>query len=378
MPASIRASRVRPHSTSRGAHPCARRAGPRGPRRAPPASRRAGTRARRAPPARGRASRGRGGLRVRGRRSSRFRVSERSAGQPRPPWLRARVTLGVRPLHPGGEGARSVRFSTEDAPDAGETVTLGVRALRGRRGAPAGGRARRLAGRGDGARATRLQRAGGGPQLPRGGGAARPSGPAGRAGGHCADPRACPARHADRGIRRLRRRRSLLDGDARPHPARARRRPGLDAAEPLRRGLWALGRRGRAARGARDGIARDRRLRGHRGRAGGGGPRSRARRRRHGPPPARTGASRLPARASRPARRRGLSRSALRRRGRPEALAGAPGRRPATTRAAPKRISTSRRSPRSATSSRSATRTGASSGRGCARSRAARSRGCAR
>ena len=235
-----------------------------------------------------RASRSRGGLRVRGRRSSRFRVSERRPGSPGTlapragdPGVYGLSTQGERAPVPSASPPRMLRMQAR--PSRWECVPYEVDA-----GAPAGGRARRVARRGDGARATRLQRAGGGPPLPRGGGAARPSGPAGRAGGLRAHPRACPARHADRGIRRLRRRRRLLDGDARPHPARARRRPGLGAAEPLRRGLWALGRRGRAARGARDGTARDRRLRGHRGRAGGGGPRRRARRRRHGPPPART------------------------------------------------------------------------------------------
>ena len=76
-----------------------------------------------------------------------------------------------------------------------------------------------------------------GAALPRRGRATRPAHAARRAGRReliCAHVR---RGSRDRRLRRLRRRRRLLDRDPRADAAGARRRPGLGAAEPLRRGL---------------------------------------------------------------------------------------------------------------------------------------------
>ena len=116
------------------------------------------------------------------------------------------------------------------------------------------------------------------------------------------------ARLADRGVRRLRRGRRLLHRDPAPDPARARRRSGLGAAEPLRRGLRPLRARGRAAGRARGGAARHRRLRHHGRRAGGRRPRGGSRRGRHRPPSPGRRAARLHRRAPR-ARRTTAARS---------------------------------------------------------------------
>ena len=119
-----------------------------------------------------------------------------------------------------------------------------------------------------------------------------------------ADPRPPAPGLADRGVRRLRRRRRLLDRHARPRPARARGRPRLGAAEPLRRGLRPLGRRRRAACRSRHRAAGHRRLRHHRRRAGRGGQGGGPGRGRHRPPPPRPRAARLRGRASRARRLR--------------------------------------------------------------------------
>ena len=184
------------------------------------------------------------------------------------------------------------------------------------------------------------------------------------------------ARLADRGVRRLRRGRRLLHRDVAADPARARGRPDVGAAEPLRRGLRPVRARGRAAGGPRGGAARDGRLRHHRRRAGGRRPSGGPRRGDHrSPSPGRRAAGlhrrtpgagrlRLPG-AVRLGRRAEAERGAVRRR-RPRSGRGAP------------RTSTSPRSPRSATSCRCAARTGASCARGSWRSGAPAGRACAR
>ena len=203
-----------------------------------------------------------------------------------------------------------------------------------------------------------------------------PLGLPGVAGRLRADPRPPAPGLADRGVRRLRRRRRLLDRHARPRPARARGRPGLGAAEPLRRGLRPLGRRRQAAYRPRHRAAGHGRLRYHRRRA-----RSRRPRRRAwtwssqtitAPAPScPTAWSCIPRSvptAARSCARREWCSSSRRRCTEP----------PVATRAPPARTSTSPRSPPSAISCRCVTRTGASPGRASWRSRARASRASAR